>query len=72
MAELPPEEPLLLFDEIHKYARWRNLLKGIYDTEKSASHSSRDRPSWTIAEREATLWPGAIDISGCTPFRCAN
>ena len=35
MAELPPEEPLVLFDEIHKYARWRNLLKGIYDTEKS-------------------------------------
>ncbi len=34
-AELPPDEPLVLFDEIHKYARWRNLLKGIYDTEKS-------------------------------------
>ena len=34
-AELPDAEPLLLFDEIHKYARWRNLLKGIYDTEKS-------------------------------------
>jgi predicted AAA+ superfamily ATPase len=34
-AELPAGEPLLLFDEIHKYARWRNLLKGIYDTEKS-------------------------------------
>jgi hypothetical protein len=33
-AELPAGEPLLLFDEIHKYARWRNLLKGIYDTEK--------------------------------------
>ncbi len=34
-AELPPGEPLLVLDEIHKYARWRNLLKGIYDTEKS-------------------------------------
>ena len=34
-AELPPNEPLLVFDELHKYARWRNLLKGIYDTEKS-------------------------------------
>jgi predicted AAA+ superfamily ATPase len=34
-AELPASEPLLLLDEIHKYARWRNLLKGIYDTEKS-------------------------------------
>ncbi|MSQ72197.1 MAG: ATP-binding protein [Betaproteobacteria bacterium] len=34
-AELPAGESLLLLDEIHKYARWRNLLKGIYDTEKS-------------------------------------
>ncbi len=34
-AELPAGEALLLMDEIHKYARWRNLLKGIYDTEKS-------------------------------------
>jgi len=34
-AELPPDEPLLVLDEIHKYARWRNLLKGIFDTEKS-------------------------------------
>jgi uncharacterized protein len=35
-AELPPNQPLLVFDEIHKYARWRNLLKGIWDTEKSS------------------------------------
>jgi len=34
-AELPVGERLLLFDEIHKYARWRNVLKGIYDTERS-------------------------------------
>lgn len=34
-AELPANKPLLVFDEIHKYARWRNLIKGIYDTEKS-------------------------------------
>ncbi|MBI4951304.1 MAG: ATP-binding protein [Myxococcales bacterium] len=33
--ELPPGEALLVFDEIHKYARWRNLLKGLWDTEKS-------------------------------------
>jgi predicted AAA+ superfamily ATPase len=34
-AELPAGEPVLLLDEIHKYGRWRNLLKGIYDTERS-------------------------------------
>ncbi len=33
--ELPAGEPFLVLDEIHKYARWRNLVKGIYDTEKS-------------------------------------
>lgn len=34
-VELPPDEPLIVLDEIHKYARWRNLVKGIWDTEKS-------------------------------------
>jgi uncharacterized protein len=34
-AELPAGQPMLVLDEIHKYARWRNLIKGIYDTEKS-------------------------------------
>ena len=34
-VELPANQPLLVFDEIHKYARWRNLVKGIYDVEKS-------------------------------------
>ncbi|MBN1960487.1 MAG: ATP-binding protein [Deltaproteobacteria bacterium] len=34
-GELPANESLLIFDEIHKYAHWRNLLKGLYDTEKS-------------------------------------
>lgn len=33
--ELPAEEPILVLDEIHKYARWRGLIKGVYDTEKS-------------------------------------
>ncbi len=31
-AELPPNEPLVVLDEIHKYARWRGLVKGLYDT----------------------------------------
>ena len=28
-VELPPDESILVFDEIHKYARSRNLLNGI-------------------------------------------
>jgi predicted AAA+ superfamily ATPase len=34
-VELPPGEPVIVLDEIHKYARWRNLVKGIFDTERS-------------------------------------
>lgn len=34
-GELPPDEPLVVLDEIHKYARWRGLVKGLHDTEKS-------------------------------------
>lgn len=34
-AQLAPDCPLIVFDEIHKYARWRNLLKGLFDTQKS-------------------------------------
>src|SRR5438067_1455594 len=29
--ELPPSN-LWVFDEIHKYRKWRNYLKGLYDT----------------------------------------
>ena len=31
---LPAEEKLIVFDEIHKYKQWRNLVKGIYDKKK--------------------------------------
>lgn len=34
-AEFPARQRLLVFDEIHKYAGWRNLLKGYYDTHRS-------------------------------------
>lgn len=29
-----PRDGLLVFDEIHKFSRWRNLLKGLYDTHR--------------------------------------
>lgn len=29
--EFPPHQQLLIFDEIHKYKRWRNWLKGLFD-----------------------------------------
>lgn len=33
-GELPPRERLIVLDEIHKFTRWRNLVKGFYDTNK--------------------------------------
>ncbi len=32
LATLRQDKPLLILDEIHKYPRWRDLLKGFYDT----------------------------------------
>jgi predicted AAA+ superfamily ATPase len=34
-GELPPNESIIVLDEIHKFARWRNLVKGFYDAGKS-------------------------------------
>lgn len=34
--ELPSHEKLIILDEIHKYRNWRNLVKGLYDTNKSS------------------------------------
>jgi predicted AAA+ superfamily ATPase len=34
-GELPPSQSIVILDEIHKYARWRNLVKGLFDTEKA-------------------------------------
>lgn len=33
--EFPADQKRIVFDEIHKYKRWRNLLKGLYDKTKS-------------------------------------
>ena len=34
----PAKEPLIIFDEIHKFKNWRSFIKGIFDTLKN-SHS---------------------------------
>ena len=35
-ARLPPGQPRVIFDELHKYAEWRGLIKGLYDTHRSS------------------------------------
>lgn len=34
-GELPTDQSRIIFDEIHKYLRWRNLIKGFWDQYKS-------------------------------------
>ena len=34
-GEIAAGQPLLILDEIHKFARWRNLVKGLHDTRRS-------------------------------------
>ena len=34
-GELPAKQKFIVLDEIHKFARWRNLVKGFFDTKKS-------------------------------------
>ena len=34
---LPPGQKCVILDEIHKYARWRNLMKGLFDKNKSST-----------------------------------
>jgi len=34
-ARLPANQRRVIFDEIHKYAEWRNLVKGLYDKNKA-------------------------------------
>ncbi len=33
-GNFPSDEPIVIYDEIHKFARWRNLVKGIHDVHK--------------------------------------
>ena len=34
-GELPAKQKIIVLDEIHKFTRWRNLVKGFFDTKKS-------------------------------------
>ena len=35
-GRLPSGQARVIFDEVHKYARWRNLLKGLYDKNRTS------------------------------------
>lgn len=34
-GEVPTNQPLLILDEVHKYKKWRNLVKGFFDEYKN-------------------------------------
>lgn len=35
-GRIPSGQPRIVFDEVHKYAAWRNLMKGLYDKNKTS------------------------------------
>lgn len=35
--KFPSNQPLFVLDEIHKYKKWRNLVKGLYDKRKTST-----------------------------------
>ena len=37
-GEWPVDQKLIVLDEIHKFAKWRGLIKGFYDTQKKIHH----------------------------------
>lgn len=68
-GELPSNQSCIVLDEIHKFARWRNLVKGFYDKNKSEISfiiTGSARPDYytkgVILYREDTI------ITVCTPF----
>ena len=38
LDKLSKDKPILVFDEIHKYGKWKTYLKGFYDTYKADVH----------------------------------
>ena len=38
LSEPSEKTPIIVLDEIHKYAKWKNFLKGFYDTYKGSLH----------------------------------
>ncbi len=72
-AELPAKQPLVVFDEIHKFARWRGLVKGLYD-----KYGGQTRFLVTGSARLDYFSKGGIPfsvgiiITACIPFRLTN
>lgn len=38
LDQLHPQKPLVIFDEVHKYADWKNFIKGFFDLYKNKAH----------------------------------
>lgn len=72
-GELPSKEKCIVIDEIHKFARWRNLIKGFYDTNKSEiSFISQARQGWIITEKAGILYREDTITIVCTRFPLQN
>ena len=62
-GNLPAEQSLIIFDEIHKYKQWRNLVKGFYD-----KYKSRKRFLVTGSARLDHYRRGGLSLPSPAPF----
>jgi hypothetical protein len=72
-----PHDGLVVFDELHKYSRWRNFLKGLYDSHGTALHVlvtgsarldlyRRGGDSLQGRYHHLRLYPLSLKEAGCT------
>lgn len=59
LNRLDERTPVALFDELHKYRKWKPFLKGFFDT-----HAGRVRVMVTGSSRMDTYWRGGDSLMG--------
>jgi len=66
----PADDGILVLDEIHKYRRWRQLVKGLYDKrgERLQILWSREVPGLIITGTAAIHFRGDIIFTACIRF----
>ncbi len=70
---LPPDQPLVVLDEIHKYKQWRNFIKGLYDKKKSRISFLITGSAWMQLRRSAGAGYGCCCTCSPRPgVRCKS
>ena len=67
--EIPAGQRLLVFNELHKFRKWRGFVKGLFDEyQKKNKSSSQVRLGWITIDAAAI--PCRVDITTCACTHC--